>query len=33
MCIRDSYYVVHEDAWAQLKKDVGTYLNEHETIL
>ena len=27
------YYVVHEDAWAQLKKDVGTYLNEHETIL
>ena len=26
------YYVVHEDAWAQLKKDVGTYLKEHETI-
>ena len=26
------YYVVHEDAWGQLKKDVGDYLKEHASI-
>ncbi len=26
------YYVVHEDAWEQLKEDVGRYLEEHKEI-